>query len=316
MKTIKINKNDANNRLDNFLSKTFINLKKPLIYKAIRNKQIKINNKKSKFNYKLNENDIVNIYLPDYLLENNHMEIKHFSKYNFEIIYEDKNILVVFKEPGLIVHKDNNNEQNTLINQVIDYLIKSNQYNPNTENSFIPSLLNRIDRNTTGLVLIAKNHLAQQILNEKIKNREVQKFYLTKVYGKFPKQSTIEKAYLTKNSNKNIVNISKKIINERSKEIVTGIKLLNYQNNISLLEIELFTGRTHQIRAHLNYLGFPIIGEQKYTKPQYSHNSKIKHQILIAYKLKFVWNIPSGILDYLNNKTIEINKKLLDKYLN
>lgn len=315
MKTIKISSNDVNNRLDNFLSKTFSNLKKSIIYKAIRNKKIKVNNKKVSFNYKLNENDIITIFLNDDLLLTSQKDIIEFKKYDFDVIYEDNNIIVVFKRPGLVVHEDDKNEKNTLINQIIHYLIKTKQYDPKIENSFTPSLVNRIDRNTAGLVIAAKNHISQQILNEKIKNHEIRKFYLTKVYGKFNKKSTIESAYLTKNSNNNLVNITKNPINPLSKEIITGIKLIDYKNNVSTLEIELFTGRTHQIRAHLNFLGFPVVGEQKYTKPQFAKLQKNKYQILIAYKIIFNWKQNSGILEYLNKKEILIPKKFIDKYL-
>lgn len=311
MKTIKINHNDENIRLDNFLSKTFKWLKKPAIYKAIRNNKVKVNNKRVKFDYRVQFGDEIKLYLNDALLIDD-KRINTIQKQDFEVIYEDVNIILVYKPKGLLVHADTANNNNTLINQVITYLIKSNQYNPNQENSFVPSLVNRLDRNTAGIVLIAKNHKTLDLLNEKMKNHEINKYYIARVHGIIdPKQATMV-AYLTKNNNNNIVNITKKPINDYSKKIVTEYKMISHDRQTSLIEINLLTGRTHQIRAHFNYINYPLVGETKYTKSNIDKSYKSNHQALCAYKITFNFKNKNNHLDYLNNKSFVLDKKLIN----
>ena len=165
--------------------KTYKNLPIPLMYKAIRKKDIKINSKRCQPNTKLLTGDILTLYIKDEILE------PVFDKYDFlkaptniDIIYEDKNILIVNKKPGLIVHPDENYHFDSLIARIQHYLYKKGEYNPQKENSFVPSLVNRIDRNTGGLVLAAKNAETLRILNQKMKNREIKKFYLCISYSK------------------------------------------------------------------------------------------------------------------------------------
>lgn len=311
MKTIKINHNDENIRLDNFLSKTFKGLKKPAIYKAIRNNKVKVNNKRVKFDYRVQFGDEIKLYLNDALLIDD-KTINTIQKQDFEVIYEDVNIILVYKPKGLLVHADTANNNNTLINQVITYLIKSNQYNPNQENSFVPSLVNRLDRNTAGIVLIAKNHKTLDLLNEKMKNHEINKYYIARVHGIIdPKQATMV-AYLTKNNNNNIVNITKKPINDYSKKIVTKYKMISHDEQTSLIEINLLTGRTHQIRAHFNYINYPLVGETKYTKSNIDKSYKSNHQALCAYKISFNFKNKNNHLAYLNNKSFVLDKKLIN----
>ena len=286
MKTVKINKNDANLRLDNFIRKVFPNLRTSEIYKYVRNKRIKVNNKRTEFNYKLKENDEVQLYINDELLVKD-KKIQKVTKKQFDVIQEDKNILVVAKQPGLVVHTDNEGETNTLINQVINYLINKKEYNPDLENSFAPSLVNRIARNTAGLVLIAKNREALEILNEKFKTREVHKFYLAEVIGHVSPKSKVAKAYLTKDKNKNEVIVSQKPLTKDSKEIITKYDVLKNLSASTIVDIELLTGRTHQIRAHFNYLGYPLVGEHKYISSKTKQISKQKYQALCAYIIIF-----------------------------
>ena len=311
MKIIKINHNDENIRLDNFLSKTFKHLKKPAIYKAIRNNQVKVNNKRVKFDYRVQFGDEIKLYLNDALLTND-KTISTIQKQDFKIIYEDVNIIIVYKPKGLLVHADTANNNNTLINQVITYLIKSKKYNPKQENSFVPSLVNRLDRNTAGIVLIAKNHKTLDLLNEKMKNHEINKYYIARVHGIIdPKQATMV-AYLTKNNNNNIVNITKKPINDYSKKIVTEYKMISHDKQTSLIEINLLTGRTHQIRAHFNYINYPLVGETKYTKSNIDKSYKSNHQALCAYKIVFNFKNKNNHLSYLNNKSFVLDKKLIN----
>ena len=311
MKIIKINHNDENIRLDNFLSKTFKRLKKPAIYKAIRNNQVKVNNKRVKFDYRVQFGDEIKLYLNDALLTDD-KTISTIQKQDFKIIYEDVNIILVYKPKGLLVHADTANNNNTLINQVIAYLIKSNQYNPNQENSFVPSLVNRLDRNTAGIVLVAKNHKTLDLLNDKMKNHEINKYYIARVHGIIdPKQATMV-AYLTKNNNNNVVNITKKPINNYSKKIITEYKMISHDKQTSLIEINLLTGRTHQIRAHFNYINYPLVGETKYTKSNIDKNYKSNHQALCAYKIVFNFKNKNNHLSYLNNKSFVLDKKLIN----
>ena len=315
MKTIKVNKNDANLRLDNFLSKTFINFKKSEIYKAIRNKKIKVNDKRVKFDYHVQLNDEIKLYVNDEFLENKKQPLNLQDKQDFSIVYEDENIMLVYKPKGLVVHTDNNGETNTLINQIINYLIKSKQYDPEQENTFVPSLVNRLDRNTAGIVLIAKNHPTLDLLNEKMKNHEIDKYYIAKVHGIIDPKSATLVAYLTKNSNDNLVRITKKPISDNSKQIITKYKMISHDNNTSIIEINLLTGRTHQIRAHMNYIGYPLVGEKKYTNNKFSSQDKNKHQSLCAYKIEFNFRTTSKHLSYLNDKTFMLNDKTINNNL-
>ena len=312
MKIVKINHNDENIRLDNFLSKTFNSLKKPTIYKAIRNNQVKVNNKKVRFDYRVQFGDEIKLYLKDALLTNDKTTINTVNKQDFKIIYEDVNVMLVYKPKGLLVHADTANNNNTLINQVITFLIKTNQYDPSQENSFVPSLVNRLDRNTAGIVLIAKNHKTLDLLNEKMKNHEISKYYIARVHGIVdPKQATMV-AYLTKSRNNNLVNITKKPINDNSKKIITEYKMISHDKQTSLIEINLLTGRTHQIRAHFNYINYPLVGETKYTKSNIDKNYKSNHQALCAYKIVFNFKNKNNHLSYLNNKSFVLDKKLIN----
>ncbi len=312
MKIIKVNINDVNLRLDNFLSKTFINFKKSEIYKAIRNKKVKVNNKKAKFDYHVQLNDEIKLFVNDELIENKKQQLNLENKQDFSIVYEDTNIMLVYKPKGLVVHTDNNGEVNTLINQIINYLIRTNQYDPKLENTFVPSLVNRLDRNTAGIVLIAKNRPTLDLLNEKMKNHEINKYYIAKVHGIIDPKSATLIAYSTKNSNNNLVKITKKPINDNSKQIITKYKMISHDANTSIIEINLLTGRTHQIRAHMNYIGFPLVGERKYTNSKISNQTKNKHQSLCAYKIEFSFTTNSKHLAYLNKKSFRLDDKTIN----
>ncbi len=311
MKVIKVNHNDENIRLDNFLSKTFCNIKKSEIYKAIRNNKVKVNNKKVKFNYRVQYDDEIKIYINNDLLVNNKQSLNVNKKQDFLILYEDINIMIVYKPKGLLVHADVANNNNTLINQVINYLITNKQYDPKHENSFVPSLVNRLDRNTAGIVLIAKNHKTLELLNEKTKNHEISKYYIAKVHGIIdPKQATLV-AYSTKNNVKNLVTITKKPINDNSKKIITKYKMISHDDKTSTIEINILTGRTHQIRAHFNYIGYPLVGETKYKNSEIIKDEKHTHQSLCAYKILFNFKTNNHHLRYLNNKIFVLDNKLI-----
>ncbi len=303
-KEIIIKENDGGQRLDRFLSKLFPTLKSGYINKAVRNKDIRLNGKRTEASHKLEKGDKVYLFLPDRLLCDEPKSVDDFMTAgdNISIIYEDENILLVDKEQGLTVHADNDGARDTLIERIKKYLYKKGEYLPQNEHVFAPALCNRIDRNTSGIVIAAKNAESLRILNEKIKKRELEKKYLCIVLGRvFPKENTLT-AYLEKDSEKNIVSISE----EKTKTnltIKTKYKLLESTGDLSLLEIELLTGRTHQIRAHMAYIGHPLLGDGKYGINRVNVKYGFKAQALCSYKLKFKFTSDGGILNYLNNKS-------------
>lgn len=311
MKTIIIKNNDSGQRLDKFIKKCFKTFPLSLIYKNIRKKNIKVNNKRTKPEYKLQEADILNIYVKDDFLK------VVPNKYDFlkapsllDIIYEDENIILVNKKAGLIVHPDENYHFDSLINRIKHYLFLKNEYNPYDELSFTPSLVNRLDRNTSGIVIAAKNFEALKILNEKMKKREIKKYYLSVVEGIFLRKEGTLTAYLEKDENKNRVFISS-FPKKDFKTIKTKYKVLFEKNGKSKIEIELLTGRTHQIRAHMAFIGHPVLGDSKYGRK----SSKFKYQILCAYKIKFSFaEEENHTLSYLNGKEFLVGEEDLDLF--
>ncbi len=307
MKSFVITKNDANQRLDKFITKVCPTLPQRLMYKYIRTKRIKINGKRGEISTRLNIGDLVEAYINDEFF----VEIK--PKYDFlsspdrlDIVYEDENIILVDKKQGLLVHPDDKEYHDTLIGRIQHYLYKKGEYDPAAENSFKPALANRIDRNTGGIVIAAKNAEALRILCQKIKDREIDKRYLTVVHG-IPKQksATLE-GFLEKNEDKNRVYLSSKKT-EQNRTIKTRYRVLESKNGLSLLEVELLTGRTHQIRAHLASIGHPLLGDGKYGKLQNDKKLGFNKQALYSYKLSFYFDTDGGILQYLNGKTFSVN---------
>ena len=240
------------------------------------------------------------MYLKDDVLEE---KIKHYdfmgASKQLDIIYEDDNIILIDKKVGLLCHPDGNEYVDTLISRVKRYLYEKGEWNPEDSSTFSPSLANRIDRNTGGIVITAKNAEALRILNDKIKNREIEKYYLTVVHGKMERESDTLTAYLTKDIRKNKVTVSDKET-DKSKKIVTKYTVLDYQNGNSLLEIDLKTGRTHQIRAHMAYIGHPLLNDGKYGKEQGRYR-----QALYSYRLVFNMK-DAGVLSYLDGKEFKI----------
>ncbi len=309
MKAVLINKNDANQRVDNFLKKSFPKLSLTQIYKYLRIKRIKVNGKKVDNKYQLKLNDKIELYVNDEFLTQDAKEDFLLAKKPIDVVYEDQNILLVNKPVGLVVHDDETKTPDTLINRIKNYLIKKGEWDYKNEHSFSPSLVNRIDRNTTGLVLAAKNAESLRILNEKLKNHEIQKTYLARVNGIIdPKQGTL-RHYLTKNPKTKMVRVTKKPVTNESKQIITEYKTISHDKQTSLLEINLITGKTHQIRAHFAFIGHPLVGERKYTNESILNKQKNKYQQLCAYKIKFAFSTNSGILNYLANKEFKIPYK-------
>lgn len=308
MKKISVNKNDAGNRLDKFINKCFPNIPYSLLYKYIRKKRIKVNGKKEEISYRLKENDVLELYINDELLEksNKSSDFKAASE-DIEILYEDDNIMIINKKAGLIVHPDDDIKVDCLVNRIKSYLFKKGEFNPENENSFAPALVNRIDRNTSGIVIAAKNAESLRILNLKMKERELHKKYICILCGTLKKDTEILKAFLDKNSSENKVYISDKMKNKNYKTILTKYSVIDKSKKFTLAEIELLTGRTHQIRAHMAYLGYPLLGDGKYGVNKINREMGYKYQALCAYKLKFDFKDKDNLLGYLDGKEFGVN---------
>ncbi len=308
MREFYINKNDAGQRLDKYITKSFPLLPQSLMYKYIRSKRIKVNNKRSEISYRLKENDLVSLYINDEFFQ------AAKPKYDFlnagksiKIVYEDENIILIDKPAGILSHPDEDNYTDTAITRVKRYLYEKGEYEPDNEMSFAPALVNRIDRNTCGIIIAAKNAESLRILNEKLKNRELHKLYLCVVIGKLKKESGLIEGYLEKNEKQNKVYISEKST-DKSKSIATKYNVLGYKNGLSLVEVELLTGRTHQIRASFSHLGHALLGDGKYgTNAQNKQFGGYKKQFLYSYKLAFDFETDAGILNYLNGKSFEVD---------
>lgn len=307
MKKILIKENDANQRIDKYLKKLLVRAPSSFIYKMLRKKDIKVNGKKVSENYFLKTNDVVEMFLyEDKFLELTKPREIYELEITFDVLYEDKNILIVNKPAGLLVHEDSNETRNTLANQVLCYLAKKHEYEFHREDTFVPAPVHRLDRNTSGIVIFGKTFMALQTLNEMIKQRHcIEKRYQTIVKGNiFQKQELID--YMIKIPDEARVKLVKK---ETPGALMmhTIVSPLQSKHGFSLVEVTLVTGRMHQIRLHLSSIDHPIIGDKKYgdfeLNKQLKQKYGLKHQLLHAYRIEFVKTI--GKLKYLNGLVIE-----------
>lgn len=305
--TVTIQKNDAGQRLDKFLTKTYPNLPQSLLYKALRKKDIRLNGKRCDKADRLQEGDEIYLFLPDDTLQTAPptYEFMHASR-QLDVVYEDDHLLLLNKKAGLLVHPDDKEYADNLIFRVQRYLYEKGEYDPTAEQSFAPALVNRIDRNTSGIVIAAKTAVALRVLNDKLKNREIQKYYLCIVHGKMPKQQDILEGYLEKNEQKNRVFISD-TAKAGARTIRTKYTVLEQRGNLSLLEIHLLTGRTHQIRAHLASIGHPLLGDGKYGTNTLNKGTGFNKQALCSYRLRFDFTTDAEELAYLNGREFTLN---------
>lgn len=307
MKSFLISKNDSGQRLDKFITKAVPNLPQSLMYKYIRMKRIKVNGKRGEISQKLAVGDTVDMYINDEFFAPvaEHYDFLHASRH-LDIVYEDENILLLDKKVGLLSHPDDTEYNDTLITRIKRYLYEKGEYDPKDEHSFTPSLVNRIDRNTGGIVIAAKNAESLRILNQKLKDRELEKYYLCVVHGTIPKKQGTLEGWLVKDEKKNKVTVYPQKRNG-AKEIRTKYSVKAENKGLSLIEVELLTGRTHQIRAHFASIGHPLLGDGKYgTNELNKAYGGYKKQFLYSYRLKFTFTTDAGILNYLNQKDFEV----------
>lgn len=310
MKEIRITENEAGQRLDRFLRKLMKETTLSEIYKGIRKGHIKVNGKKSKENYMLSIDDIISFKFADIESEAAVRKISNKAG-SLDVVYEDENIIVVDKPAGLLSHPQSAKDRDTLIHRIQHYI--ESTAGPNLSPTFSPSLCNRLDRNTAGLVIAAKNYKSLRIVNEMIRDRSIKKLYLCVVKGSTDSNGEISGTLKKDEKNR------KALIEDEGRESVTYYVKRDDNGQYSLLLVELVTGRFHQIRAHLSSIGHPIIGDVKYGDKKindyFRNKYGLNHQLLLAYMIS-VDEAPDE-LDYLNNMTWystipEVYKEILE----
>ena len=310
MRILTVKKNDAGQRLDKFLSKAVKGLPTSMMYKLIRTKKIKVNRKRTEQKYILCEGDEIQLFIKEEFFDSPEKDTGALFRITpkLNILYEDENIMLLNKRPGVLVHEDDAASENTLIMHIKAYLAQNGEYDPNEEQSFAPSLCNRIDRNTGGIVIAAKNAESLRDINAAIKSHALDKRYLCVVHGTpRPAAATVE-GYLRKDASTNTVRVYDDHPPRDAKPIKTKYQTLCTQDGLSLLEVSLLTGRTHQIRAHLAHLGYPLLGDGKYGVNRSDKTKGYKYQALWSYRLSFRFPEESP-LSYLNGKTFSVPRE-------
>lgn len=316
MRELTVAKNDAGQRLDRFVGKAVPLLPESLLQKYIRIKRIKLHGRGAKRDERVELGDVVQLYINDEFFdapseENAYLKI---GSPKLSVIYEDENILLADKEPGVLCHSAGEWSYDTLIANIQAYLYQKGEWRPRQENAFAPALCNRIDRNTGGIVIAAKNAESLRIINEKIKNREIGKYYLCAVIGVPKPQSGVMRDYLFKDAVKNQVYVRKDMC-PGAKEAVTEYRTLQVKNGLSLLECRILTGRTHQIRAQTAHRSFPLLGDGKYGRERENKRFEEKGQALYSYRLSFDFESGAGALDYLRGSIFSVsNVNFVKKY--
>ena len=307
MQEFIITGNDAGQRLDRFLGKAAPLLPASLMQKGIRTKNIKVNGKRAERGQRLCNGDVVRLYLDDRYFEKPAPDSgwKKVTAPKLHVVYEDSQILLVDKRPGIAVHPHDGAEYGrTLIDQIQAYLYARGEWDPKQEHAFAPALCNRIDRNTGGIVIAAKTAMALRVMNQKIRDRELGKYYLAIVKGAPRPAQGVLKGYLFKDAVKNRVYVTDQP-QKGSKTAQTKYRTLASSNGLSLVECELITGRTHQIRAQFAHAGCPLLGDGKYGT--LGNNAPRKYQAHYAYRLEFRFTTPAEVLEYLNGASFRVD---------
>ena len=309
MHEVIVGKNDSGQRLDKFLSKAFPDIPQSLLYKSVRTKKIKVNRKRADPRQMLCEGDCLQLFLaPEFFgREEDTGRMLAAIKPNISVLYEDENILLLNKPAGIPVHEDEGNRTNNLLVHLQAYLYQRGEYDPAAEQSFAPALCNRIDRNTAGIVIAAKNAEALRVMNEKIKNREIDKFYLCAVHGTPKPRAATLSGWLLRNEQTKTVRVFLADPPKAALSIRTRYEVCAEAEGLSLLRVELLTGRTHQIRAHLAAIGHPLLGDGKYGKNAADRARGYHHQALVAYRLRFSFKGEPTALEYLNGREFSLS---------
>ncbi len=308
MREFTIRKNDAGQRLDRFMHKAAPSLPASLAQKFLRRKRCKVNGRPAARDTRLQEGDLVQLYINDEFFDQPSQDNAYLSVTapKLDILFENAHILLLNKPEGQAVHPHDGAEYGrTLIDHIQAYLYAKGEWKPREEHSFTPALCNRIDRNTSGIVIAAKTAEALRIMNQKIKDRELQKRYLCIVHGiPSPPKGRLE-GQLWKDAAKNRVYISDRP-QPGSKTAITDYEVLQSKNDLSLVQIDLITGRTHQIRAQMAHAGHPLLGDGKYGRPDPRWGRS--HQALCAWKLTFRFTTDAGCLEDLNGREFTVPK--------
>lgn len=316
MREFTIGKNDAGQRLDRFVAKNLPLLPPALLQKYIRLKRIKVNGKGSKRDVRLETGDILQLYINDEFFDKPNEENLFLTvfKPQLNIVYEDENLLLVDKRPGMSVHADETEKVNTLINHIQAYLYQKREWNPKWENTFAPALCNRIDRNTGGIVIAAKNAETLRIINEKIRAHELEKSYLCITVGRPKRPEGKIEGFLLKDEAKKEVRFFHKPV-PGGKTAVTLYRTLESRGGLSLVECRLLTGRTHQIRVSMAEIGCPLLGDGKYGKGDVNRRYHETRQALYSYKLRLDFPTDAGLLNYLKGQEFTVeNVPFREKY--
>lgn len=307
LKEFHIAKNDSGQRLNKFLEKAVPRLPGGMMHKYCRLKRIKLNGKRAEPSCRLQEGDVLQLYINDefFSVPDGAQAFRTIAQPRVSVLYEDENILLADKAPGMVVHTDDRGDTDTLIAHIQAHLYQSGAWDPGDELSFVPALCNRIDRGTGGIVIAAKTAEALRVLNDKIKNRELSKKYLCIVHGRPSPASGRMEGFLRKDEKLGLVTVHKTRV-PGAKTAVTLYRTLAVRDGLALVECELITGRTHQIRAHMAAAGHPLLGDGKYGLNELNRKFGEKSQALYSYKLRFDFTTDSGGLAYLNGRAFTV----------
>ena len=307
MRELTIGKNDAGQRLDRFVAKSLPLLPSALLQKYIRLKRIKCNGIRAQRDQRLREGDVLQLYINDEFFDKPREDNLFLTlfKPSLTIVYEDENLMLLDKRPGLVVHADETGKVNTLINHIQAYLYQKREWNPKWENAFTPALCNRIDRNTGGIVIAAKNAETLRIINEKIRDREIDKRYLCITVGAPKPPKGRVQVFLVKDEKKKEVSVRDQPV-PGGKTAITTYETLDRRGELSLVEVGLETGRTHQIRATFAHMGYPLLGDGKYGRGDVNRRYGETRQALYSYKLTFDFPTDAGLLNYLKGRTFQV----------